>query len=230
MRKIDPDSVKTDFAEQIEGLEAFHGRVYGSLTSDADKTLLAEATFMSSAVAWEGFLSDLVVAYINRDSSQFADHLKRSLEAALAGKQRLILDRHCTVSMPRHMTRADILELLDASGSNITFQGVGDLKDMTRVWLVAAHHAKFDALTGPQAAMIAAWVAIRNHVAHRSTVSLERVNACLAASALHGTGLQRDQNKVRQVGAHLKARAPGQNGATRLLTYTTNMKAIAAAL
>jgi hypothetical protein len=43
--------------------------------SDADVTILASSTLVSVATIWESFVSDLIIAYINRDPSTFAVHL-----------------------------------------------------------------------------------------------------------------------------------------------------------
>jgi hypothetical protein len=86
MRKINPLDVKTSFASLIAEVDDFYKTVDRLVTAKKDKSLLVEGTFLSCAVLWEGFLSDLFIAYINRDSTEFANHLKRSLEGQLKRK------------------------------------------------------------------------------------------------------------------------------------------------
>ena len=75
--------VKADFASGLTDVAAFYSAANNALSGDKDKTLLVENTFLTTAVLWEGFVSDLIVAYINRDShglrSTFAPPLRITL-------------------------------------------------------------------------------------------------------------------------------------------------------
>src|SRR5205823_529705 len=78
-----PNDVRTDFAASLADVAAFHATANAALTGDKDKTFLVEHTFLAAAVLWEGFISDLLVAYINRDATRFRTHLKDALETTL---------------------------------------------------------------------------------------------------------------------------------------------------
>lgn len=75
MRKMRPGDVVDDFQSQITELQSYYTRVASSLrgipTAKADTSRLAEQTFVSAVVAFEGFLSDLMIAYLNRDPSKY---------------------------------------------------------------------------------------------------------------------------------------------------------------
>ncbi len=72
MRKVDPESVKSDFVSALTDLNSYCDDAAELLSKrEGDLSTLSEQTMMSAAVLWEGFISDLIVAYINRDSSEF---------------------------------------------------------------------------------------------------------------------------------------------------------------
>jgi hypothetical protein len=229
MRKINPDDVRSDFDDLLNEVEIFYQNADEVLARDKDKTLLVENTLLTCTVLWEGFLSDLFIAYINRDSTIFADHLARSLEENISGKPKIIYDKYCTLSTPAHLKKADLLELLDAEGNNVTFKNYDDIRRHARNWLAPAHAARIQSIGAVQAATVNAWIAIRNYIAHRSKRSLDAMNAALAAGALHNSGLQRGQNNRHHLGAYLKAR-PVQNRPPRISMYMTAMRQIAAAI
>jgi hypothetical protein len=227
MRKIDAASVKADFATLARDLLSFHTRVETSLDTKRDISTLAETTALRLAVIWEGFVSDLFVAYINRDCSTYAAHLQRAFEGEFSGKQKEIFQQFGALSFPAHMDRATVLALVDRQEQNITFRNAQEMRDRARQWLIAADQARFQALNGRDRASIDLLVSIRNHLAHGSKGSLDRMNAALAAPALQPTGLQRGGNGVYNVGSYLKAVHLGQ---TRLIRIFNEMTRIAAAL
>jgi hypothetical protein len=71
VRKINPTSVRDDFRSQLTGLITFHDAGIAAFTSDTDKSTLTERSLLAAAVAWEGFVSDMFIAYINGDATRF---------------------------------------------------------------------------------------------------------------------------------------------------------------
>ena len=67
MRTMDPARVHASFDAQLTEATNFYHTVKASLSSAADVTRLSASTMISAATLWESFLSDLLVAYINRD-------------------------------------------------------------------------------------------------------------------------------------------------------------------
>jgi hypothetical protein len=226
MRKINPASVKADFATLAGELLSFHDRVAAALGTKRDVSALAETTALRLAVIWEGFVSDLFVAYINRDCSVFAAHLQRAFEQEFSGKQDAIFDQFGSLSFPAHMDRARILSLVDRQDQNITFRNIEEMQSRAGQWLAAADRARFDSLTARDRAVIDLLVSIRNHLAHRSKGSLDKLNAALDAGALHPTGLRRGGNGVSNVGSYLKAVQTGRTRVTRLVDEVTRIAAV----
>ncbi len=229
MRKINPVEVRQDFDSGLADLIAFYMTVNASLTLDKDRSFLAENTVLTAATLWESFINDLFVAYINRDSSQFSVHLKNAFDADRTSKQKQIANRFTTINFPRHMPVQMVTSLLDEAGNNITFPTYSAMKKGAKIYLSAPHAAIVGGLTGQQGAIINLWIALRNHIAHRSARSLEAMNDALKVGALHGSGLQRGVRDVHHVGGYLKAKGV-HNLPPRIEIILSSMRAISAAL
>lgn len=228
MRKLNPASLKADFGSSLVALRTFYADASLQLVSDSQHTFLVENTLLAAAVQWEGFVSDLLVAYINRDSSRFAVHLSDALREGLTAKQSAIYDRFASLSVPKHLKKADIEGLADVYGNNITFSNFAALEDKAKSWLVKADADRFRNRTPLQKAVVNALIAVRNHIAHRSDRSLLAMNEAMRSGALQPTGLRRGQNKVHHVGTYLKARvAPTYR--PRLDVFLTELAAVAQA-
>ena len=224
MRKIKPDDVKKSFIQLISSVENFYSTAENVLSTDKDKTLLVEITFISSAVLWEGFLNDLFIAYINRDSTEFAAHLGRSVGQSLEGKPKRIYDNFGRLSVPAHMDKATISNILDEQGQNITFRNYDEIQDRAKIWLSSNHRQGIEGLNAREKTTIDAWISIRNFIAHRSKSALDQMNDSLAKGALYNSGLRRGQNRVNRIGAYLKAK---QSRGSRLQLFIRAMKATA---
>ena len=184
---------------------------------------------LAAAVTWEGFVSDMFVAYINRDATRFKQHLQTSFAEHIktADKPKLVFDKFGGITFPKHFKKADVPELADSVGNNITFPNFAELEKRAGTWLVDAHAAKFSGLTAQQKAVVNSVIALRNHIAHRSKRSLDAMNEVLANGALHPTGIKRLDNSVSNVGAWLKARPVG-NAETRFAIIMSILKGIGA--
>jgi hypothetical protein len=231
MRKIDPQDVKKEFAEQLKALSSFYSKGFKAFTSESDRSMLAEHSLLTAAVLWESFINDLLIAYINRDPTTFKMHLTNSFEAAVEkGKPKVIYDNYVKqVTFPMHLGKKTIEKLADQDGYNITFPDFRSLSKKVTNWLVPGHANKFTALSARQKATVDAVIALRNHIAHRSTISLDAMNAKLDVGALHGLGLRRGPNRIHNVGVWLKAR-PSVNSRMRFETIIRALDRIGGAL
>lgn len=211
MRKVSPTDVRDDFRTQLAAITAFHTSGYEAFSADADRSTLTEHTLLATAVAWEGFVSDMFIAYINRDATRFKQHLQASFDIHMnaSSTPKRVFDAFGTLTFPAHLKKADVLALANSLGNNITFPNFEQLEDRANTWLVPAHASKFSGLSAQQKAVINALVSLRNHVAHRSQRSLDAMNEALAQGALHPTGIRRLNNRFHNVGAWLKATPVG---------------------
>jgi hypothetical protein len=216
MRKIAPKDVVNDFRNQLAELLAFHKSGEAALTSAADISRLTEQSLLATAAAWEGFVNDMFIAYINRDAKKFREHLKNAFDTHLAKDQKTetIFERYGSLSIPAHLKKADIERLADYVGNNITFPNFGRLEERAEIWLITKDANRFINLTNEQKSVVNATISLRNHVAHRSKRSFDAMNAAINAGVLYGTGLKRLANKVRVVGVWLKAK-PAHHTKTR---------------
>lgn len=211
MRKISPDDVRDDFRQQLADLTTFHNTGFAAFTSETDQSTLTEHSLLAAAVTWEGFVSDMFIAYINRDATRFKQHLQTSFteHVKTADKPKLVFDKFGAITFPKHLKKADVSELADSVGNNVTFPNFDELEKRAGTWLVPAHAAKFSGLTAQQKAVVNSVIVLRNHIAHRSQRSLDAMNEVLAKGALHPTGIKRLNNSVSNVGAWLKAKPAG---------------------
>jgi len=230
LRTMDPALVRASFDAQITDATNFYHTVKASLSSAADVTRLSALTMISAATLWESFLSDLVVAYINRDPSQFAVHLQHALNEDLSDKQKQIVNRYAPYKAPTSIDRGTILSLLDDNGNNITFSNAQTLKKGAKRWISAANIVGINALTGQQIAIINLWISLRNHIAHDSERSRSALQIAVSHGALHGTGLHRAQNAIHTPGVYLKSKHRQPVGNPRIEEILRHMQQIAAAI
>lgn len=230
MRTMDPARVRDSFDAQLTEAIAFYHTVKASLSSAADVTRLSASTMISAATLWESFLSDLIVAYINRDPSQFAIHLQHALNEDLTDKQKQILNRYAPYKAPTSIDRATIISLIDNDGNNITFSNAQALKKGAKRWISTANLAGINALTGQQMAIINLWIALRNHIAHDSERSKVALQRAVSHGALHGTGLHRAQNAIHTPGVYLKSKHRQPIGNPRIEEILGHMQQIATAI
>jgi len=117
---MNPADVKQDFLDSLITLKVFYVATNSALALKSQRTFLVENSLLAAAVLWEGFISDLLVAYINRDSTRFAVHLEDALKQGLTGKQATILANYGRISIPAHLKKSEIVDLVDGNGNNIT--------------------------------------------------------------------------------------------------------------
>jgi hypothetical protein len=230
MRKINPANVKSDFSKQLNELLLFYKAGLPSFTPSG-KSTFTEHTLLAAAVAWEGFINDLFIAYINVRPAKFSAHIKNALEQQIAGSEKanLIYKKFTTLTIPRHLKKDEIEEIADHVGNNITFSNYDLLERRSGQWHVLADEGKFKALTPAQKATINAIISLRNHIAHRSDRSLAAMNDTTFKGVLNPTGLRRGARKFHLVGAWLKA-IPAGKAKTRIEIAIDELLAIGAAL
>lgn len=227
---MDPTRVRETFDSQIEETIAFFQTVKGFLKLDADITKLCALTMISAATTWESFLSDLIIAYINRDPSRFATHLEDTFKQDMNEKQKEIQKRYAPFSAPTNIDRASIAALIDSNGNNITFSNAAALKKGAKRWVSAANFTRINALTKKQMAIIDLWIALRNHIAHDSKRSREALKKAVSRGNLHGTGLHRKQNAIHSPGVYLKSKHKQPEGNPRIEEILRHMREIAAVI
>ena len=213
MRKISPDDVRDDFRRQLSDMTSFHNKGFTAFASESDQSTLTEHSLLAAAVSWESFVSDMFIAYINRDATRFKTQLRSSFDTHIktAATPKRVFDAFGSLTFPNHLKKADVQALANSVGNNITFPNFDELEQRADSWLVPAHAAKFSGLSGQQKAVVNSVIALRNHIAHRSQRSLDAMNEVLGRGVLHPTGIRRLDNRFHNVGAWLKSTPVGRN-------------------
>ncbi|CAE6724607.1 hypothetical protein [Paraburkholderia nemoris] len=235
MRKVDPVDVKAGFAAFTTERMALFARLETLLRGTAhekrDLSVLSETMLHSAYVAFEVFLSDLMLAYINRDFSVYQANLKSRIESSVSGKFGAGAAARTTFTVSKHINIQDLENLIDPTGWNMTFKDVAELKAKFADWILAAHGAGVAALNPSDTRLIDTARAIRNFIAHGSSGSKRIMNDKLVTistgPACPNLSLPRGNHKIDDVGAYLKAFSGGQR---RLLTFIMRLQAIAAGL
>lgn len=205
MRKINVDSVKEDFCDFLEEVSEFHWSIANEIEGQQQLSTLNELSFLRVAVGLEGFFSDIFTGYINRDCAVFINAIEEDFEAELStAKSKAILEQLITFSKPAHLTREQAIALTDSQGRNITFATADALVRKAHRWLSPRHAVRFNNLDAQDLAIIDLTSAIRNHLAHRSQASLDKMNECLRLGPLYPTGLQRADRGIYNIGSYLK--------------------------
>lgn len=224
MRTQDPATIRPDFEAALDGIDAAFTASETSVPGDPNKKLIAEYLFVAMASLLEGFISDLIIAYINRDATRFKEFFINNLEI----KAKDVKDDQAQrakdlveMSMP-HLSVDKIRKLLDPSGANIAFPLTASMKETSAKWLVNDDRDRFTGLSQQHAAILDAIKKIRNYLAHRSANAETAMQEMLFAANLPAE-LKRGQNNVNDVGAYLRA----LQGSARFHHYVTHVRAIA---
>jgi hypothetical protein len=233
MRKINPADVVDDFKSQIDELSSYFDRIAGAMagtqTEKSDLSLLAEQTFVSAAVAFESFLSDMFVAFINRDSTKLQSEYESRIKESVKSKFAQWHADQLTFSTVKHLSVDQILKIMDKDGRNITFVAAAKMKTEAIAWLHADFAKHFGELTDKDEAVIDCLKAVRDFIAHRSKSAKNRMNDELQkiGTAPPNDNLGRGLQKVHHIGSFLKAEFQATR---RVKLYWNRLKVIAESL
>jgi hypothetical protein len=229
MRKIDPAGVRADFNREANEIIGYFDRtaqaIAGAATAGADTSHLAAHSFLALFVAFERFLSDLFLAYLNRDFSTYQTQLVNRVHSSVQERFGLGVRSLITVQTKNHVRVDEIEDIVDPTGWNLAFPTVDKLKACADQWLAAAHATRVKSITAWEARLIETARAIRDFLAHQSVGSKRRMNAMLTTveHGGHNRHLGRAGNQVHSAGSYLKAAAGGQR---RLHLYANALIAI----
>lgn len=235
MRKVRPQDVRADFdalvVERLAHFDRVEVALSGSAHEKRDLSLLAETTLHSCYVAFECFISDLLLAYVNRDASQYQATLKGRMEASTKEKFGLWAQSRLNFVPVKHIKLGDLESLLDPDDYNVTFKDIATLKQRFHDWVAAPLKNPVVNLAGPDVRLIDLAHAIRDFIAHKSSTAKNVMNDRLAAvttgPACPNTHLQRGPHEIHDVGAYLKATTGGIRRVKRLVA---RLQSIGAAL
>lgn len=233
MRKIKPESVVDDFKVQLVELNNYFERVQtatvGTPTEVKDISLLAEQSFVTAAVAFESFVSDLFVAFINRDSSKLQSEYESRIKESVKTKFAQWHADQLKFAAVKHLSVDQILEIMDKDGRNITFQTASKMKSEASAWLHKDFADLFKSLTDKDESVVDCVKAVRDFIAHRSDSAKDRMNDELKSvgTAPPNKNLGRGLQKVHHIGSFLKVEFQAKR---RVQLYWERLTAIAESL
>ena len=161
MRKVDPGDVTAAFVTNSTALMEYMGRtrraveymgrtrrtLLGNLHEQKDISRLASTTFLSLYVSFETFLSDLFLAYLNRDFSQYQTWLANSIDKSTEKNFGPWAARRTPFVRVKNVAVAELEVIVDPSGRNLTFSSVEVIRKKAREWLSPAYSARIQGLT-----------------------------------------------------------------------------------
>ncbi len=229
LRKADPDIIKRSFQEQLDELEQFFTRVtsqiLGTPNEKADSSQLAQNVFLSACVAHEVMVSDLFLAYINRDPSvlqrDYEKRVRQSVRSSYGDWETRV-----QFTKQQHIPISELPNLIDPDSRNLTFKDVKKMKEKSSQLLSQQYSRRIRNLSKADEQLLDAAKAIRDYIAHRSGASRARMNQLLleVESSPDNNGLGRKQNEVHSAGSFLKTKV---NGKSRVVLYFKRLEDIA---
>jgi hypothetical protein len=233
MRKVDPADVRGAFVNESTELMTYMSRARHALEGDAhekqDISRLASTTFLSMFVAFERFLSDLFLAYLNRDFSGYQADLQGRIEQSIRERFGDWASARNRLDPVKHVAVAQLEEIVDPSGFNLTFRDAAALKAKARQWLAPQYANRIVGLSAHDDRLIDTARALRDFIAHQSPGAKDVMNARLATitQGNYNRYLGRGVHEVHSVGAYLKAVF---DGSRRIGLYADRLRVIAQAL
>lgn len=233
MNKLNPANVADAFEQEVDILLAYYDRatiaLRGTTTESADISLLNEQVFLTAAISFEGTISDLFFAYVNKDSSQFLATKEQKIKENVAETFGNWYAAKISVPHSKHLKADELYPLLDPRGYNITFQNTRNMVAQARKNLPPVYADKYKTITPAQRKLADCIKCIRNHMAHRSDSAFESMTKALASltGGPYDSLARNVTYRVNSVGAYLKSRA-GAESRTRI--YLQEMKGIVNAI
>lgn len=234
MRKVKPADVKSSFLALVTEKKSYFLRHERSLKGTAremkDLSLLSEMILHSLCVDFECFLSDLVLAYINRDPSAYQRDLFARVQVSVLSKFDDWTASRLTLKSEKNIKIDEIEQLINPRDFNVTFKDVNDLKAKANRWICPAYSAGIAGVSAADSRLIDTTHSVRDFIAHQSVHSKNNMNNMLrtidGGNNCPNNGLGSAQN-IHNVGSFLKASVGNQR---RALRYADRLLSIATTL
>lgn len=228
VRKVRPQDVRDEFINQVDLTLEHYQRVIIALSSTPngklDISILSTTVFHSIFVEFECFISDLFIAYLNSDFSQYQAFFENSVRQSVSEKHSGWLSTKVNFAIPKHLKVEEIAGAIDPSGRNLAFKDCDAMKSKAQNWLAPEHRRAICSISSDDAAIIDTARSIRNWIAHQSKESGSLMNKRLATVEVghaRNANLGRGVKNVTNIGAFLKS---SQAGLPRVVSYAARLK------
>ncbi len=173
---------------------------------------------MLTAVQWESFLNDLIVAYVLMQPATALTSLQKRIDQSIAGKFGERAARCVSFDVEKPTTRQHVVGLLDPKDWNITVASANELSAKANEFL-AARFAKRFSLGKADAEFIDFSVALRNYLGHLSDGS--RTVLKTKIDAFSETTNTAFKATLGNVGVYLKTK--DASGITRAVSFALRL-------
>ena len=209
-------------ASLIEYHEELLVAVQGKRRQVALEKMLAEQFAFNIVVLLEGFLSDVLMAYLSTSPQRYSQILKERLTASIKERYGAAASGLVSFKFPREISANTLRKLIDPKQFNLTFPSAEKLSARANE-LLEAQYARLFTLDAVDAEFLNFTIALRNFLAHRSKSSratLSQTVSQLSSGNLTFSPLERD------IGAYLRVRNSGD--VCRSVEIASRIKGIAA--
>ena len=217
MNRVNPDKLKESFKEQLDELGQFFDRIasqiQGTHSEKADLSQLAQSVFLSQFVAYEVMVSDLFLSYISKDPSQLHNEYEKRIRDSINGRYGSAWTDMVQLDRRKATSYAELKELVDTGGRNLSFTNVNKMKEEANKLLVPKFCRKIANVPKDDCDLLDTAKAIRNYISHRSPASRTHMNQLLLKLDQEGInyGLgRRSGREVKSAGTFLKAKIDGK--------------------
>lgn len=231
MRKRDPNVLVHQFRTDLASISADRELLSETAASRLAKRATMDA-FTRTAVAFERFRSDWLIAAITRDASAFSGTQLRRAKAALEDTNRGALAPYLQVNIPKHPTLEQVGQILDASGGNVSIPSIRAWKECAKKHLAPPWRGAIEGILWEHAQAADAVISIRNAAAHQSPRSLSTMNEALSVltDPIAHDGLRRQGNNVTLGGIPTYLHGVINSGDRRVEKYAKFLDVLAASL
>lgn len=217
-----PDRVKSNFGKRLSTAVCHHSQLMVQVGNNknqaAIETMLVEQFVMLSAVQWESFLNDLIIAYVVEDPDSAVASLKKRIENSTKQKFGEQAAKCMSFEVKKPIAWDRVVGLLDPDAYNITFASANELSSKANDYLGAMHAKKFS-LGKSDSQFINYTVALRNYLSHRSNASRQSLKAAIAA--LTEPDNVAFKAKLVDIGTYLKTK--DGNNVTRAVAFSNRL-------
>ena len=199
--------------------------VHNKRNQQSLETLLAEQLVMSVAVAWEAFLTDLIITYLTLDANKGVKSLKDRIVSSVKDRYGTDAARILRFSVPKSLSKARVAGLVDPKGWNFSLATADSLSQKAND-LLAGHYAKRFTLEADDSHFLDFLVSIRNYLGHRSDASRTALKDAISAL---GAGANASLNgALKDIGTYLKTK--DESGKPRAVIVANRLIQIAGKL
>jgi hypothetical protein len=251
-RRKDIDLLKGSFSEKIVGLQDYYIRVSALIDGhrraepknkatkqeyENNRKLLAETVFLSTYVEFEGFVTELIIGYINHNSNRFRQTIEGKIRQSVSARFGSWFNGITVFDNKPHLTTIEIAQIIDPDQRNIGFTDSKGLRQLVNDWLDDNQRVGFDSLNEIDLCIIDASKAIRNFISHKSTKSKDAMNEALQnlnrldPDRNLGRNQTDNSKEVQTAGTYLKTIKPASVGSkeklARVILYQRRLNEIA---